>query len=114
MMACASCNTASICNTLRCIEAGAGVLQAQKTQGAHRIAGVDRRADAVLAPQRAPAVAQFVAVFDVVVNQRIVMEDFDGDGGVERVLDRRAFAERNAQHHLRPQAFARRAGPYAP
>ena len=83
-----------------------GVLEAQKTQRAHRVAGVDRLADAVGAPQRRAAVTQFVAIFDVVVHQRIVVKYFDRHGGIDRVLRRRAFAGGDAHHHLRAQPLA--------
>ena len=83
-----------------------GVLEAQKTQRAHRVAGVDRLADAVGAPQRRPAVTQFVAVFDVVVDQRVVVKYLDRDGGIERAFRRRAFAGGDAHHHLRAQPLA--------
>ncbi len=37
--------------------------------------------------------AQLVAILDIVVNERVVVKDLDRDGGVERALERRAFAD---------------------
>ena len=49
---------------------------------------------------------QLVAIFDIVVNERVVVEDLDRDGRIERVLERCAFARRHAHDHLRAQALA--------
>ncbi len=78
------------------IEMRRRLLEAQEAQRAHRVAGVDRPRHAVRAPQGRPSVAQLVAVLDVVVDERIVVEDLDGHRGVERLLDRRAFADGDA------------------
>ncbi len=82
------------------------MLEAQKAQRAHRVTGVNRTSDAVRAPERGTSVAEFVAILDIVVDERVVVKDLDGDGRIERTLDRRSFAHRNAHHHLRTQPFA--------
>ena len=86
------------------------------------IADVDRRADAVLAVQRLPAVAEGVVVLDVVVDQRRLVERLDGQGGaadgvgqVELVGRQRARAalERvvGGQRDERPRPLAALAEP---
>src|SRR5580700_10698806 len=85
---------------------GRSMLEAQETQGAHRIPGFDRPGDPVGAPERRPSVPKLVTILDVVVNERVVVEDLDGNGSVESVLDRRALADRDAHHHLRSKPLA--------
>ena len=49
---------------------------------------------------------ELVTILDVVVDQRVVVKDFDCDRRIERVFERRALAGGDAQHHLRAQPFA--------
>ena len=46
--------------------------------------------------------AQFVAVFDVVVHERIVVQHFDRERRVERVLERAVFVARDLKEQPRP------------
>ena len=81
------------------------------------VADVDRRADAVLPVQRLAAVAEGVVVFDVVVNERGLVERLDGQrraldriGQVEPVGRQRALAARQRvvgrQRDERPRTLA--------
>jgi hypothetical protein len=50
-------------------------------------------------------VAELVAILDVVVHQRIIMENFDRDGRIDGVLDRGALAGGDSHDHLGAQTF---------
>ncbi len=93
------------------IEVRGRVFEAEKAERTHRVAGVDCPCDAVRTPQRRAAVTQLVAILDVVVHERIIVEDLDRNGCVERVLDRSRLTGGNSHHHLwaQPLAAPRRA-----
>ena len=80
--------------------------QREKTQRTHRVAGIDRLGDAVHAPQRAASVTKLIAILDVVVNQRIVVQQLHRGSCIERMLERRAFGFADAHEHRRAQTFS--------
>jgi hypothetical protein len=51
-------------------------------------------------------VAQLVAVFNIVMNERIVMQNLDRHRRVERTFYRAPLGQRRAQEQLGSQAFA--------
>ena len=79
--------------------------QRHVAQRAHRIARGYRRRHAVLHPQRRPGVAQLVAVFDVVVDEREIVQQLDGGGRGERVLTVGAFGFGGGDQNARAQSF---------
>ncbi len=58
----------------------------QETHRAQRVSGVESLRYSVHGPERAPAMPQFVPVFDVVMDERIVVENLDRSGRIERAF----------------------------
>jgi len=83
------------------------VEQRQVTDRAERITRINSLCDPITRPNRRLAVAQLVAVFDVVVHERVVMEDLDRDGRVERAFKPAALGEGGSQEQLWTQALPR-------
>src|SRR5580704_2859708 len=82
------------------------VFETEKAQRAHCIARIDGLRDAVSAPERSASVAQLVAVFYVVVNERIVVKNLYRHRRIECLFHRRSFAGGHPHHHLRSKPFA--------
>ncbi len=80
--------------------------QRQLGECADRVSGVDPVRYPESGPDRLPAVAQPIAVFDVVVDERVVVEQFDGGARGERALGRTSKRSRCRDHKLGPQPFA--------
>jgi hypothetical protein len=83
------------------------VEQREIADRAERVAGVDPVRESVARPRGGAAVAQLVAVLDIVVYQRVVVKDLDRDGRIDRALNRTALLECGPQEYLGPEALAR-------
>ena len=86
------------------VELRGGVFEAKKTERAHGIAKTAfiARATPYALQTRRASMAELVAILNVVVYEGIVVEDFNGHGGIKHVLDRRSLRGRDSHHHLRP------------
>ena len=83
------------------------VEQREVADRAECVARVDTVRHSVARPRGRPAVPKFVAIFDIIVNERIIMKDLDRDGRVDGTFDRTALLECGPQEYLGPEALAR-------
>ena len=82
--------------------------QGEAGERVHAVAGVDRLRDAGDGPERGAAAPGFALILDVVVEQREVMDELDGGGGREGLLDFAPQRLRREQQRRRAQQLARR------
>ena len=68
-----------------------------------QVTDVERDRNAMFLVQRFLAISFFVPIFDVVVNQRVVVKNFDCSRGIECILERGAFVFYNFEQEPGPQ-----------
>ncbi len=71
--------------------------QREIRDGAHRVARIDPVRDAIARPNRFGAMTQLVAILDIVVDERIIVQALDADCGVDGRFERPSFFECGAE-----------------
>ncbi len=106
MMRCASCSISTIRITrsaVSCLRARSNVRKLTAHIASPALIALRH---AVEIPQRPFAVTHFVSILDVVVDERVIVQDFDGCRGVKTMFERRSESETGAHNDLGTQAFA--------